>query len=59
MEKKVYISPVLKVVVLTHITNILSLSGGDTLGNGGDTSTNNITSSDTKSDGGWSNIWDE
>ncbi len=59
MEKKRYISPVLKVVVLTHITNILSLSGGETLGYGGNTNDNNINSSDTKSDGGWGNIWDE
>ncbi|MBR1683059.1 MAG: hypothetical protein IJ700_08820 [Bacteroidaceae bacterium] len=57
MNKKTYIQPSLQVHQLNLADGILQTLSGDVLGNGGDTNSNNVTSSDTKESGNWSDIW--
>ncbi len=55
--KKTYIIPATAVVMLSQTDALLvSLSGGSTLGTGG-TTNGNVTTSDTKTSGDWSDIW--
>ena len=58
MNKKTYIQPSIQLHQLNLTDGILTvLSGGGALQNGGDTSTNNVTKSDTKAFGSWDDIW--
>ena len=60
--KKTYIIPATTMVVLTQADGILNtLSGGDTLGYGGQTD-GNVTNSDVKRDRGYRqdyNVWND
>jgi len=59
--KKKYIAPAVEIEQLDMADGIL-VSGSDEsnriLGNGGKTSTYNVTVSDTKESGNWSDIWE-
>ena len=58
MNKKTYIQPSLHVHQLNLADGILkTMSAGSDLKYGGDTNSNNVTSSDTKESGNWSDIW--
>ena len=64
MNKKEYIKPGIIVTELELLEDLLlTMSATDVgLRNGGKTETGgiyNVTSSDTKESGNWSNIWDE
>ncbi len=60
MKKIQYIAPSINVTKLTMTNNILVVSGGETLGYGGDTNTNNVTESDTKYERPDAyNVWDD
>ena len=58
--KKTYITPAVEIEQLGMADGIL-LSGsieGEFLGNGGGTNAGNVTVSDTKESGSWSDIWE-
>ena len=57
MKKKTYIAPTLLTFQVHTTEALLTLSGGETLGNGGYTD-GNVTESDSKFSGDW-NIWDD
>ncbi len=59
MKKIQYIAPSINVTKLTMTNNILVVSGGETLGYGGET-LDNVTESDTKVERPNSyNVWDD
>ena len=58
MKKTIYSAPTITVTHLTAADGIMTvLSGGETLGYGGDTATQNITDSDVKIHS--YNVWDD